>query len=83
VGGGVFDFYQAGFDASWEIDVFGGTRREVEAANADIAAAVEDQRDVLVTLLGDVARSYVELRGFQRQVAIAQENLRAQRETLS
>ena len=80
--GGDFDFYQAGFDATWEIDVFGGVRREVEAADADVAAAVEDQRDVLVTLLGDVARSYVELRGYQRQITIAQENLRAQQETL-
>jgi multidrug efflux system outer membrane protein len=76
------DFFQAGFDASWEIDVFGGNRRAVEAANADIAAAVEDQRDVLVTLLAEVARNYVDLRGFQRQIAVARENLQAQQQTL-
>ena len=57
-----FDLYQAGFDASWEIDVFGGTRRAVEAASANIQAAVEDRRDVLTTLLGEVARNYLELR---------------------
>jgi multidrug efflux system outer membrane protein len=76
------DLYQAGFDASWEIDVFGGVRRSVEAADADIAASIEDRRDVLVTLLAEVAQNYVELRGFQRQIAIAQANLQAQRETL-
>jgi outer membrane protein, multidrug efflux system len=57
-------------------------RREVEAADADVAAAVEDRRDVLVTLLSDVARNYIELRGLQRQLDIAQRNIRSQRETL-
>jgi NodT family efflux transporter outer membrane factor (OMF) lipoprotein len=76
------DFFQAGFDASWEVDVFGGNRRAVEAARADIAAAVEDQRDVTVTLLAEVARNYVDLRGFQRQIAVARENLQAQQQTL-
>jgi NodT family efflux transporter outer membrane factor (OMF) lipoprotein len=79
---GEFDFYRLGFDASWEIDVFGGVRRNVEAARADLAAASEDRRDVLVTLLGDVARYYINLRGSQRQLAIAQRNLVSQRETL-
>jgi len=76
------NLYQVGFDASWEIDVFGGVRREVEAANADLAAEIENRRDVLVTLLAEVARNYVELRTSQRQVAIARANLQAQQETL-
>jgi len=76
------DLYQAGFDASWEIDVFGGVRREIEAANADLAAEIENRRDVLVTLLAEVARNYVELRASQRQVVIARANLQAQQETL-
>lgn len=76
------DLYQAGFDASWEIDVFGGVRREIEAANADLAAEIENRRDVLVTLLAEVARNYVELRASQRQVVIARANLTAQQETL-
>jgi NodT family efflux transporter outer membrane factor (OMF) lipoprotein len=76
------DFWQAGFDASWEIDVFGGIRRSVEAATADVEATIADRNDVLLTLLGDVARNYMELRGAQREVAIAQENVVAQRQTL-
>jgi NodT family efflux transporter outer membrane factor (OMF) lipoprotein len=76
------DLTQIGFDASWEIDIFGGTRRNIEAASADLAAAVEDQRDVLVSLLGEVARDYIDLRGAQRELEIAQENLKAQEDTL-
>jgi len=79
---GEFDLFQAGFDASWEIDVFGRVRRSVEAADADIQAAIEDRRDVMVSLLAEVARNYVELRGFQQQTRIARENLVSQRETL-
>jgi NodT family efflux transporter outer membrane factor (OMF) lipoprotein len=77
------DLYQAGFDAAWEIDVFGGVRRGIEAADADISASVEDRRDVLVTLLAEVAQRYVELRGLQRRIEIARANLGAQRETLA
>ncbi|MFA9480463.1 efflux transporter outer membrane subunit [Phycisphaerales bacterium AB-hyl4] len=75
--------YQAGFDAIWEVDVFGGVRRNVEAAAADIAASIEDRRDVLVTLLAEVAQNYAELRSYQRRIAIAQANLEGQRETLA
>jgi outer membrane protein, multidrug efflux system len=76
------DLYEVGFDSTWEIDVFGGTRRAVEAAIDDIQAAKEDQRDVLVSLLAETARTYVELRGLQRQQLIAQQNLKAQQDTL-
>jgi NodT family efflux transporter outer membrane factor (OMF) lipoprotein len=76
------DLYQLGFDASWEIDVFGGIRRGVEAANAELASSIEDRHDVLVSLLAEVARNYIDLRGFQRQQAIAEENLRTQQESL-
>jgi multidrug efflux system outer membrane protein len=75
------DLWQTGLDAVWELDIFGGVRRNVEAAEADIRAAVEDQRDVLVTLAGEVALNYVELRGFQQEIVIAQNNLEAQRHT--
>jgi NodT family efflux transporter outer membrane factor (OMF) lipoprotein len=64
------NLFQAGFDAGWELDVFGGVKHDVEAAIAQVQAAEEDRRDVLVTLLGDVARNYVELRGAQRQIQI-------------
>ncbi len=76
------DLYEAGFDSNWEIDVFGGSRRAVEAASGDIQASQEDQRDVLVTLLAEIARDYVELRGLQKQLQIATDNLHKQEQTL-
>jgi len=79
---GARDLFRAGFDASWEIDVFGGVRRSVEAADANVQASVEERRNALVTLLGDVAKNYIDLRGFQRRLAVARSNLRAQQETL-
>jgi outer membrane protein, multidrug efflux system len=75
------NLFQAGLDAAWELDFFGGVRRSVEAANANIQAAIEDGRDVVVSLTAEVALDYIQLRGLQQQVAIAQENLQAQRET--
>jgi multidrug efflux system outer membrane protein len=75
--------YQAGFDASWEIDVFGGTRRATESAKAQIAAAQFGERDVLVTLLGEVARNYVEARGYQQRLEIARDNIHAQEQSLA
>jgi len=77
------DFFQVGFDSTWELDVFGGVRRSVEAAEADIEASLEDRRDVLITLLGDVAQNYIVLRGRQRQLDITQANLKSQQETLA
>ncbi len=74
--------YQAGFDASWEIDVFGGIRRSVEAADADVEAQENARRDAMLTLLGDVARNYVQVRGLQRQIHIAGDNIKSQRDTL-
>lgn len=71
--------YEGMLEAAWELDVFGGIRRAVEAANADMQAAVEARNDVLVMLLGDTATAYVELRGFQRRLEIAKENIRRQR----
>jgi NodT family efflux transporter outer membrane factor (OMF) lipoprotein len=76
------DVYQAGFDAAWEIDVFGGKRRATEAARAEAVAAELGQRAVLVTLLGEVARNYVAVRGGQSRLAITRENIRAQEQTL-
>lgn len=75
--------YVAGFDASWEIDVFGGKRRAVEAAKAQLTASEFGQRDVLVTLLGEVARNYVELSGCQKRLTIALENIEAQEKSLA
>lgn len=77
--GGLRNLWQAGLDAAWEVDIFGGTRRNVEAATADLRAAVEDRRDVLITLVGDVGTNYINLRGFQQQIEIARRNLEAQK----
>ncbi len=74
--------FEAGFDATWEIDVFGGVRREKEAALAEVQAAEEGRRDVLVTLLADVARNYVELRAAQRQLQILAQTLWSEQDTL-
>lgn len=76
------DLFKTGFDASWEIDLFGGVRRSVEAAEANVDASVEDRRDALVTLLGDVANDYIDLRGFQRRLAVAHASLKSQEEIL-
>lgn len=78
----VFDEWSFGLNGTWEIDVFGRLRRLVEAADADIAASVEDCRDTLVILLADVATNYVDARTFQRRLEIARENLETQRRTL-
>jgi outer membrane protein, multidrug efflux system len=78
---GVQELFQVGLDASWELDIFGGTRRSIEAATADLQAAVEDRRDVLVTLAGEVGTNYLNLRGFQQQITIARKNLAAQKKT--
>lgn len=77
-GKGEAGLYQTGVDASWELDIFGGTRRAVEATDADIAAGIEDLRDVLVTLVAEVALNYIGLRGLQQEIGIATENLAAQ-----
>jgi NodT family efflux transporter outer membrane factor (OMF) lipoprotein len=77
------DVYQAGFDAAWEIDVFGAKRRAKEAAGAQVSASEFGRRDVLITLLGDVARNYVDLRGYQGRLAIAHENIEAQEKVLA
>jgi multidrug efflux system outer membrane protein len=75
--------YQAGFDASWEIDVFGGKRHAAKAARAEVDAFEYGQRDTLVTLLGEVARNYVDVRGNQRRLAIANDNIEAQTKALA
>lgn len=76
------DLFAMGFDAAWEIDIFGRVAREVEASDAVLASATEDWRDVLVSLLAEVAREYTETRSFQDRLRIAEANVVAQEETL-
>ena len=74
----ISDQYEAGFDAIWELDIFGGVRRGVEAADADLQATVETRRDVLVTLTSEAARNYIDLCAFQERILTARRNLKAQ-----
>ena len=76
------NLYQAGFDAGWEIDVFGGNRRAIEAAEDDIAVQVNARRFALVTLTAEVARDYTLLRGYQLQLGYANSNLASEKSTL-
>ncbi|EJF74706.1 efflux transporter outer membrane subunit [Bartonella alsatica] len=73
--------YRSGFDASWELDFFGGHKRGVEAARYGLEAAVEDMRATMVTLLGDVATNYVEVRGWQQKLLIVRQIASSQRKT--
>ncbi|HWX22441.1 MAG TPA: efflux transporter outer membrane subunit [Candidatus Binatia bacterium] len=74
--------FNAGFDATWELDLFGHVRREVEAARADLAATEANRQFVMLSLVAEVARNYFELRGTQHELAVAQRNADNQRETL-
>jgi len=74
--------FHLGFDAVWELDLFGGVHRSIEAADADAAAAIEDWRGVEVALFGEVARAYIDLRGAQLKHAVARENLATARDLL-
>ncbi|MBL8750093.1 MAG: efflux transporter outer membrane subunit [Planctomycetes bacterium] len=80
------DLHQVDLDASWELDLFGGVRRAREAAAADLAGAEHDLHAVLVSLLGEVASGYFELRGLQERLAVATrtaEDRRAARDVLA
>jgi len=74
--------FQLGFDASWELDFFGGVRHGVDAATADVRAAEEGRRDVLVTVLAEIGRNYLEVRGIQKRLEIARSNIETQQQTL-
>lgn len=74
-----YNEYQVGLAASWGLDLFGGTRRAIEAANAEIHAAVYNARGVMLTMVGGVAQAYIELRGAQLRKAILQRTLATQR----
>jgi NodT family efflux transporter outer membrane factor (OMF) lipoprotein len=74
--------FSAGFDASWEPDVFGRLRAGVTATEADARAAQASLADVQVSLAAEVAVNYIELRGLQQRLQIARSNLASQQETL-
>lgn len=76
------ELYTAGLDASWELDLFGGQRRAFESSNAQYAATQEDLRNALITLLGDVAINYTNVRAAQSRLSFAERSLDAQGELL-
>jgi NodT family efflux transporter outer membrane factor (OMF) lipoprotein len=75
------DFYRVGLDAGWELDLFGGTRRSIEAAVADLEGRVADHQAALISVSAETALRYVEIRALQRRLEIATDNLAAQQDT--
>jgi NodT family efflux transporter outer membrane factor (OMF) lipoprotein len=78
-----FNIWQAGFDASYEVDLWGGVRRSVESATASSEAAKESERSVLLSSLAEVARDYIQLRGVQADLQIDHDNVRTAQQSLS
>jgi multidrug efflux system outer membrane protein len=76
------NLFHLGFDATYEVDLFGGVRRSIEAAGAVADATVNERRSVQVSLLGEVARNYIGLRALQRRLDVARANLADQRRTV-
>ena len=73
-----FDDWQVGFDATWELDMWGRFRRSIEATDAELLASVASYDDVLVSLIAEVARNYTLLRTLEGQLAVARENVAIQ-----
>jgi multidrug efflux system outer membrane protein len=78
----VSEYYDAGFDAFWELDFFGGVRRGLEASRADLGAEEASLRDVQVIVTAEVTRTYFELRGEQQRLDVARRNVVNQKATL-
>lgn len=76
------EFYGAGFDAFWELDLFGRVRRSVEARDAESAASVADLRDGMRIVISEVARNYFILRGTQAQIEVAKQNAKTQEQVV-
>ncbi len=76
-----FEFYTAGFDAGWELDIFGGVRRSIEASQADLDASRDRLHDVMISLMAEVALNYLDVRIFQAQLALTRTNIDTQAET--
>lgn len=77
------EYYQSGFDAVWELDIFGRVRRGVEAKGAESAASVATLQDAIRILVSEVARTYVKLRSVQQQLSVANQNAITQQKVVS
>lgn len=78
-----FNLYQYGFDASWELDLWGRVSRSVESADATLESSAESRRNMLLSSVAELARDYLQLRGQQRDLQIAQETLASERQSLA
>ena len=77
-----FNVYQVGFDATWELDLWGRVSRSVESSKASVEASAEARRDILLTNLAEVARDYIQLRGTQALLQIARDNVKTSQQSL-
>jgi len=82
VGGRDANAWQPGFDAAWELDFWGKFRRAIEASDADLLAAVANFDDVLVSLVAEVASTYIQIRVLDERLDIARDNVRVQSDSL-
>jgi NodT family efflux transporter outer membrane factor (OMF) lipoprotein len=76
-----YNLWEAGLDATWELDLFGRVAAGIDAAREDLAAEEEDRRDLLIVIQAEVARAYIDWRGAQRRLAVTEQNLALQEET--
>jgi len=76
------DFFEIGFDAEWEIDLFGKNAHEMRAMKARMESSEEEFRNIWITLSGEIAKNYIELRGLQQRLAILNKDINAQEEML-
>src|SRR5215218_8021364 len=77
------ELYRTGFDATWELDLWGAVRRNVEAARATVESVEATRDDVLISVQAEVAVNYIQLRGAQSQLAVAIRNATNQSQTLN
>jgi NodT family efflux transporter outer membrane factor (OMF) lipoprotein len=76
-----YEYYMADFDSGWEIDIFGGLRRSIEAAQAELESTFADFNDILITLMSEVALNYIEMRTFETRISIIKKNIATQLKT--
>jgi len=77
-----FGFFTAGFDATWEIDLWGKVRRSMEAADAEVGASEAMRRDILLSVMAEVARNYFEYQGARYRLEVTRKNVQVQEETV-
>ena len=77
-----FNTFQTGFDASWELDLFGGKKRDLESAKAELDAAESSRDNIKISLLAEVARNYINIRQHQAEIVLANDIIASNQKTL-